>query len=330
MKKTFIAVALTIAFSPAHAIWDGENLDSTSNNQIVKLKNCSGTVIGNKFVLTAAHCGDGTGSIVMDGSNNTAKVVKTTLNPRFDSNVARVYDVAIWELDGPMVSGFLSKSEPIKDSLYSISGWADGALKTAKVKAIGPVNPEWSEDAFDLIYNPLTGDGTGMSRPGDSGGPCADETGVWGTIQGAGGQGDGSYLQSCQRLTNNNTKQWILETINSWSYPTNVKGEGALTIKVQSVHLNTEVFTPWVDGTLELISNTCSGTVEPLDTCTVQVRGKGNLHIDSANLIEVNKQAEPPQPPTPEEGGNGGGGGGSTGVFSILSLLAAALIRYRK
>lgn len=330
MKKTLIAVAFTMAFSPAYAIWDGEVLDSATNNHIVKLKNCTGTVIGNKYVLTAGHCGDGAGSMVMDGSNHSAKVVKTILNPLFDSNVARVYDVALWELDGPMVSGFLSKSEPVKDNLYSISGWADGALKTAKVKAIGPVNPAWSEDAFDLIYNPLTGVGTGMSRPGDSGGPCSDETGVWGTIQGAGGQGDGSYLQSCQRVTNSNTQQWILETVNSWSYPTEVKGDGTLTVKVQSVHLNTEVFTPWVDGSLELVSNTCGGTVEPLDTCTLLVKGKGNLHVDSANVIEVNKQQiEPPQPPTPEEGGNGGGGG-STGALSILSLLAAAFLRRRK
>lgn len=73
MKKSLSAVALMMAVSPAYAIMDGETLDPISNPQFVKLKNCSGTVIGNRFVLTAGHCGDGVGSIIIDGNNSTSK-----------------------------------------------------------------------------------------------------------------------------------------------------------------------------------------------------------------------------------------------------------------
>jgi hypothetical protein len=328
MKKSLSAIALMMAVSPVYAITDGEALDPVSNPQFVKLKNCSGTVIGNKFVLTAGHCGDGSGSLVMDGNNKTSTVIKTVIHPRYDPDTSRVFDVALWELNSPMETGFISTTEPVKDVIYSISGWANGTLKTAKMLAIGPENPLFSEDAFELLYNPLAGIGTGKSSPGDSGGPCYDEKGVWGTIHGSGGQGDGSYISSCQRVTNEHTRQWILETVNGWSYPLSAKGDGVLTLKVQSIHPSTEVFAPWTDGTLELISNSCAGTANPLDVCTLQVKGSGKLHITNADQVEVNKPIDPPEPPKPEEGGSGGGG--STGPLWLLSLLGAAVLRARR
>lgn len=328
MKKSLAAIALMMAVSPAHAIMDGETLDAVSNPQFVKLKNCSGTVVANKYVLTAGHCGDGVGSLVSAGNNKTAKVINTITHPRYDPNTSRVYDVALWELDSPMDTGFISTTEPVKDAIYNVAGWASGTLKAARMLAVGPANPLFSEDAFELLYNPLAGIGTGIGRPGDSGGPCYDETGVWGTIHGGGGQGDGSYLASCQRVTNEHTRQWILETVNGWSYPQSVNGDGVLTLKVQSVHPSAEVFAPWTDGTLELLSNSCAGTANPLDVCTLQVKGSGKLHITNADQVEVNKPVEPPQPPTPEGGDNGGGG--STGPLWLLSLLGAAVFRTRK
>lgn len=328
MKKSLAAIALMVVVSPVHAIMEGEALDAANNPQFVKLKNCSGTVIGNKYVLTAGHCGDGAGSLVSSGNNKTAKVINTIIHPRYDPNTSRVYDVALWELDLPMASGFISKTEPVKDVLYSIAGWASGSLKTAQMLGVGPENPLFSEDSFELLYDPGTGIGTGTSRPGDSGSPCYDETGVWGTMHGGGGQGDGSYRSSCQRVTNEHTRQWILETVNGWSYPLSAKGDGVLTLKVQSIHPSTEVFAPWTDGTLELISNSCAGTANPLDVCTLQVKGSGKLHITNADQVEVNKPIDPPEPPKPEEGGSGGGG--STGPLWLLSLLGAAVLRSRR
>ncbi len=331
MKKTIIAVAMMAAVSPAHAIWEGASLSAADNAQIVKLQNCTGTVIGNKYVLTAGHCGDGAGTSVVDGNNKVVQVKSTHFNPLYDSSVARVYDVALWEIASPLTSGILSGSEPVKDAVTSIAGWEGGALKKADLKAIGKVDPMWSEDAFEMLYDPANGIGTGMSRPGDSGGPCFDSAGVWGTIQGAGGQGDGTYIQVCQRITNANTMQWILETVDGWSYPLEVKGEGVINIKLQSVHANSEVFAPSVDGSLEIVSNSCSaGTVEPLGTCNIAVKGSGKLHITSLDVIEVNKKVEPTQPTTPEENG-GGGGGGSTGpIMLAMMAIAAGLRRFGK
>ncbi|MGY2498068.1 GlyGly-CTERM sorting domain-containing protein, partial [Klebsiella pneumoniae] len=69
---------------------------------------------------------------------------------------------------------------------------------------------------------------------------------------------------------------------------------------------------------------------EPLGVCNIAVKGKGKFYISSQDVIEVNKQIEPPQPPTPEENG-GGGGGGSTSPFMLaLMAVAAGLRRFLK
>lgn len=106
-----------------------------------------------------------------------------------------------------------------------------------------------------------------------------------------------------------------------------MKGEGSLAIKVQSFHKDAEVFTPYTDGSLVIESNSCaSGTANPLQVCTLVVKGSGKLSITGSDTIEVNKPVTPEPPtPTPEE--NGGGGGGSTGPLTMLALAAIAAAR---
>lgn len=293
--------------------------------------NCVGSIIAGKFVISAGHCGDQTGKFIsvkaLDGSLKALRVNETIHHPLYDSLMARVYDVAIWKLDGAGdQTKYISTSSPAIGSLFDGLSMKGGEYRTYRVRATGPADNRFSPDGYEGLYSPTDSDTTGHSVPGDSGGSCVGADGlVWGVIQGSAGQGDGTFIQSCQDLTNPNTSQWLLETINAWSAPTFVKGDGALTVKIQNLHPGAEFLNPVADG-VTIESNSCTGAVQPFGSCQITVRGAGKVTLSEGQEIKVNEVV----PPTPDQGGNGdngGGGGGSTGPFALFGLAVAALIR---
>ncbi|OLF56812.1 hypothetical protein BTN33_22765 [Aeromonas veronii] len=293
--------------------------------------NCVGSVIAGKFVISAGHCGDQTGKIIsiksLDGTIKTIRVNQTIHHPLYDAMMARVYDVAIWKLDGAGdQTKYISTSSPAIGSLFDGLSMKGGEYRSYRVRATGPADSRFSPDGYEGLYSPTDAETTGHSVPGDSGGSCVGADGLlWGVIQGSAGQGDGTYIQSCQDLTNPNTSQWLLETINEWSAPTFVKGDGALTVKIQNLHTGAEFLNPVAEG-VTIESSTCNGPVQPFGNCQIVVRGTGKVILSAGQEIKVNEVV----PPTPDQGGNGdngGGGGGSTGPFALLGIAVATLIR---
>lgn len=74
-------------------------------------------------------------------------------------------------------------TEPAVGSTQLIAGWSSlsgGKLKGASNVTVGKADARWSPDAYELKYDTVNGIGTGTSQPGDSGGPCYNEAGVWG------------------------------------------------------------------------------------------------------------------------------------------------------
>ncbi|MEZ8695268.1 trypsin-like serine protease, partial [Vibrio splendidus] len=57
MKSKLFKLPIILAFIPmvANAIIDGDSLDWQDQNNLVEMY-CTGTILGDKFVLTAAHC----------------------------------------------------------------------------------------------------------------------------------------------------------------------------------------------------------------------------------------------------------------------------------
>lgn len=319
---------------PAHSL----AATPVNDGSLVYADNCVGSLIASKYAISAGHCGDQTGKFVSvkapDGTIKTLRVAGTIRHPLYDSLTARVYDVAIWQLDGKAdATKYLSTSTPAIGALFDGLSMKGGAFRSYRVRSTGPADPRFSPDAFEGLYSPTDAETTGYSIPGDSGGACVGSDGLlWGVVQGSAGQGDGTYIQSCQNLTNPNTTQWILETINSWSAPSFVKGDGSITIKIQNLHTGAEFLNPVADGVV-IEGNTCTAAIQPLGSCELIVRGTGKVALSPTEEIKVNEVI----PPNPDgnggsggDGGNGGGGGSTSPIMLALMAVAAVLRRFIK
>ena len=315
---------------PAHSLVAEPAYDGA----LVYSDTCVGSLVASKYAISAGHCGDQTGKLVSvkstDGTIKTLRVTGTITHPLYDSTAARIYDVAIWQLDGKGdVSKYVSTSTPAVASLFDGLSMKGGVYRSYRVRATGPADPRFSPDAYEGVYSPTDSQTTGYSVPGDSGGACVGSDGLlWGVVQGSAGQGDGTYIQSCQNLTNPNTAQWLLETINSWNAPSFVKGDGSIHIKIQNMHPGAEFLNPIADGVV-IEGNTCTAAIQPLGSCELIVRGAGKVALSPTEEIKVN-EVLPPNPDGNGGNGDGGSGGGSVSWFSLVLLAAAALVRKLK
>lgn len=300
--------------------------------------NCVGSVVASKYVISAGHCGDQTGKMVNikapDGTTKTLRVTATIHHPLYDSLSARVYDVAIWQLDGKGdATKYISNSTPAVGALFDGLSMKGGTFRSYRVRATGPADPRFSPDGYEGLYSPTDAQTTGYSVPGDSGGACVGSDGLlWGVVQGSAGQGDGTFIQSCQSLTNPNTTQWLLETINAWSAPSFVKGDSSITIQIQNLHPTAEFLNPIADGVV-IEGNTCTAAIQPLGKCEIVVRGTGKVALSPTEEIKVNEILPPNPDGNGGNGGNGGegGGGGSTSpIMLALMAVAAGLRRFMK
>ncbi|WP_270819904.1 trypsin-like serine protease [Aeromonas sp. Y311-2] len=295
--------------------------------------NCVGSVVSSQYVISAGHCGNQTGKSVSiksaDGTIKILTITDTLLHPLYDDTFPRVYDVAIWKLNGVAdQTKYLADHEPAIGSLFDGLSMKGGEFRSYRVRATGPADPRFSPDGFEGLYSPSDTATTGHSIPGDSGGACVGgDARVWGVVQGSAGQGDGTYIQSCQNLANSNTKQWLLETINAWSYPRVVKGDGSLVVQIQNLHQGAEFLNPTVEGSVVIDSNSCAGAVQPWGVCQLTLSGSGKVKLSVTDEIKVNEPiVVPPEPPKPD-GNGGGGGGGSTGPVALVMLALAAFAR---
>ncbi|EKF9707524.1 TPA: trypsin-like peptidase domain-containing protein [Vibrio cholerae] len=323
MKKSLVFVTLAMASQATLAIENGSSLNWSQFSDMATF-NCTGTVIGGKYVLTAGHCEVQSKSILFsDGSFKTATVSNNPLgygNPDGP-------DISVWTLNTPHQTEnirFLANlnSEPVSDgdiiTIYGFAGTQQLKSAQTQISFAGTTKPDWYA-SVDI--------GSGRTQAGDSGGAWTNQAGDIVAVHRSGA--DGTMLAT--RLST--SRDWLLDEINGWHYPTlATTSANRATITVQSLHRNVTADSAYTDGAITLVGGSCLGNnaISAFDKCTyiVEGSGEGKLYLSANEYVHVNK----PKPSIPDGGNTGSGGdsgGGSVG-FGLLLLGALGLLRKKK
>ncbi|EOG7748431.1 TPA: trypsin-like serine protease [Vibrio cholerae] len=321
MKKSLVFITLAMASQATMAIENGASLNWAQNSDMATF-NCTGTVIGGKYLLTAGHCEVQSKSILFsDGSFKTATVSNNPLgygNPDGP-------DISVWTLNTPYQTEnirFLANlnSEPVSDgdiiNIYGFAGTQQLKSAQTQISLASTNKPDWYA-SVDI--------GFGRTQAGDSGGAWTNQAGDIVAVHRSGA--DGTMLAT--RLST--SKDWLLDEINGWHYPTlATTSANRATITVQSLHRNVTADTAYTDGAITLVGGTCLGNnaIAAFDKCTyiVEGSGEGKLYLSASEFVHVNKQVKPTNPTNPTAP-SGDSGGGSFGWLSLAFLALAMRLR---
>lgn len=351
MKKLLLASLITLASTPALAIEGGTALNWAEHDNLVRM-NCTGTIIGGKFVLTADHC-EWQGIRSVNLANGDSIDTVTINKPPYQLDSADYFDMGVWELaKTPLIQSF----NPLSMMPITIG-------ETLEINGFGEAQttPKQATKSVIYIYDDIYGTtaiGQGRTEPGDSGSPIIKNN----TIVAVHTDGLGADSNEA-RLNFPNARKFILDTVNGWHYPTIVKTTTGKEkeVRIQSLFKDEETidltnlsiessnsgiqvtvnpscvsYEPRTDATPATSSN-----VRPFDVCTLNIDAnddvygtvtiKNNASIGGQDaVITINPQAKPK--PQPDNGGtsqptNNGGSGGSMGILTLIGLLGIALKR---
>ncbi|MFA0054253.1 trypsin-like serine protease [Vibrio echinoideorum] len=320
MKKTLFALGLSALSSSAFAITNGTIVDWKNDFDDYVSGNCTGLIVGGDKILTAVHCGIGGNYVI--GTDEAEITVNSKVDDPNNNRQGPNYDVSILRVDKQQTQNIrffanLNNSTASNGDAVHAYGFA-GSLTELKRGEFTVSRA--SESNLNRLFHEYDENAVTKTEHGDSGGAWFNSSDdVIGLTHGGNAFVDLFY-----------SKDFILEAVNGWHYPTVLKGNGTQTIKVQSLHQNSVVASATSSGDVTITGGTCQTlpAIDAFDTCTyeLEVIGTGQLHLSSDEVIDINPVAPTPAPPpTPSSGGSGG----SLGFLSLLGLAVFGRLRKR-
>ncbi|WP_375458418.1 trypsin-like serine protease [uncultured Enterovirga sp.] len=234
-----LALALALAPVRAGAVVGGSDDQGPLSRTTVMVLNsrggvCSGIVVAQDAILTAAHCATGTDQyrIHLPGGGGSPILIEPsaiTVHPGYDRGAAkarrRSIDLALIRTATALPAGFsaatLTTAFPAKGAAVSLGGYgvsregdprSTGTFRTAALAAVEPYGP-----GRILLWAASSGGGASGACEGDSGGPIASAGGAVAAVSTwATGRGRARCGEMSQGVLVAPQRAWIDRTLSGW------------------------------------------------------------------------------------------------------------------
>ncbi len=331
-KKYFLSITLLFSIN-AFAITNGQPVTRNTHQSIIHSQDCSGTILGGKWVLTAEHCStkNNTYPPIITSYDNKRTTVSQQINYSDWNNNGTPIDAALWLLPHNIATNNITiiMPSPVKAgenvTIFGYGGTGDQLNKT--------IHSIINRSDFPANYAiSLENYGQGQTVGGDSGAPYLDSNNHLVAIH----KGRQYDLQPNLAIGTKVSafKDFILDTINGWNYPTDINNvTGSKTITVQSLHNDNvqDQATATGDVNIDFNKSTCSSNslISPYETCTYVITSSGHrgtldlsptesIVINDTSHSDTNDDKNKPIITTDKKGG------GCIGIFifTLLTLIA--------